>query len=59
MNQRVYITYWVPLDSQLTIGLLDLIIIAGAREPKDFVVIVTVELLIHCLFIHSVILKYY
>jgi hypothetical protein len=59
MNQRVNITYWVPLDSQLTIGFLNLIIIAGARESKDFVVIVTVELLIHCLFIHSVNLKYY
>ena len=53
------ITYWVPLDSQLTIGLLNLVIIAGARESKDLVVIVTVELLIHCLFIHSVNLKYY
>ena len=59
MSQRVDITYWVPLDSQLTIGLLDLVIIAGARESKDLVVIVTVELFVDCLFIHSVNLKYY
>jgi len=44
----------VPLDRQLTISLLDLVIVAGARQTKDLVVVVTVELFVDRLFIHSV-----